>query len=264
MLQQKVPIVDNRPVGPDCFRMTLASPEMAATAEPGQFVMLRLVDEPALLLPRPFSIFSVSKDRAGLELLYKMVGAGTRKMTGLKAGDTVSLVGPLGRGFTCNPTHHRVFLVAGGLGIAPLGFLARHLTDAASPHKPDCTLFFGGACQRDLICRDIFTDLNIPVRVTTEDGSEGTAGLVTDLLIPALEQAPPQAIFACGPPAMTKAVISLAQTHRIPCQVSIETMMSCGIGACLGCAVRSASLPGTYLHACKDGPVFSAETIDLP
>lgn len=272
MIQQQVTILENQPAPPAhasakqavYYQMVLDCPEMCAKAEPGQFVMLRLTDTPSLLLPRPFSICGLSGGTpggtTGVTLLYKVVGAGTKKMAALSPGDTVSLVGPLGQGFSADLASGRIFLVAGGIGVAPMVFLAQKIAG----QKCDCTVFLGGAGSADLLCRDFFAELDIPVQVATEDGSAGTKGLVTDILAAAIATKKPDAIFTCGPNGMTKAVMALAEKYQIPCQVSIETMMSCGIGACLGCAVPSNEAAGTYLHACKDGPVFDAKKIRLP
>ncbi len=262
MIQLHATIRENRNVTPDCRCLILVAPDIAGPAVPGQFVMIRLAGDRPPFLPRPFSIHRVSPDRSELEILYKVVGPGTRQMAGLQAGDSLNLVGPLGRGFVVPASARQITLAAGGMGVAPLVFLAETL---AGPGRnlTGCQVFIGGCGQNDILCRDHFTKLSLPLEITTEDGSCGQAGRVTAPLENHLAEQPPDLVCACGPVPMLAAVADLAARRNIPCQVSIETMMACGFGACLGCAVRPAGRSDRYFHACQDGPVFAADQIDL-
>jgi len=262
MIQTNAPIINHQAVGPDCARMTLAAPAIAGPAVPGQFVMVRLTNGRSPFLPRPFSIHRVSPDRAELAILYKVVGPGTRQMAALTGGDSLNLVGPLGRGFDIPGQARQITLAAGGMGVAPLVFLAETLAGDGRDLSA-CRIFIGGCAENDILCRDHFTDLALPLAIATEDGSCGQAGLVTAPLETHLAEQTPDLVCACGPVPMLAAVAGLAARHHIPCQVSIETMMACGIGACLGCAVRPAGDSARYFHACQDGPVFAADQIDL-
>jgi dihydroorotate dehydrogenase electron transfer subunit len=142
-------------------------------------------------------------------------------------------------------------------------FLAQHLV--ASGLKPfDCEVFLGGRTCEDLLCMDEFAALDLPVHTTTDDGSAGDQCLVTHPVDIALADRRPDVVFACGPLQMLECVIGIAAAHGVICQVSIETAMACGMGACLGCAVPSRDAPGRYYHACLDGPVFDADSIRLP
>ncbi|MFO8047690.1 MAG: dihydroorotate dehydrogenase electron transfer subunit [Desulfosudaceae bacterium] len=262
MIQQNATILDNLAVAPDCRQLILDSPGLAGPAAPGQFVMVRLSGGEAPFLPRPFSIHRVSPDRSSLEILYKVVGPGTRAMATLAAGDTLNLVGPLGRGFVIPDEVGQVTLAAGGMGVAPLVFLAETLANSGRD-LAGCRIFMGGCGDGDILCRDRLAALDLSPEITTEDGSCGRAGLVTAPLEEHLIKTPPDLVCACGPLPMLAAVADLTSRLGIECQVSVETMMACGIGACLGCAVRPSGDKDHYLHACRDGPVFDTREIDL-
>jgi len=265
MYQEKVQVLWNHEIGPGYFRMGLTCHKGYAASMPGQFVMVRLPDRLTPLLRRPFSIHRLVRQGdtvCGLELLYKVVGEGTRHFSHCSTGDYLDLIGPLGTGFTISDKYHRVFVAAGGIGVAPMRFLIEFLLEK-NFDPGEVTLFLGGRSSADLLCKEIFTDLGIAVLTTTDDGSEGDQCLVTQPLERAVAGMPPDIVYACGPLAMLKCVIDLAEGHRVRCQVSIETAMACGIGACLGCAVEQRENSGQYLHACLDGPVFDTDKIRL-
>ncbi len=257
-------ILWNRSLGEAYRCMGMTTGDAYRTAQPGQFVMVKLDSGFAPLLRRPFSIHRLidpGDGGAGIELLYKMVGPTTDQMGGLRPGDTLSLLGPLGRGFTVPPEPSCAALVGGGIGIAPLVFLASGLI--AGGHGPDSIrVFLGGRSVADLLCVDDFTGMGLRVSTTTDDGSAGEKGLVTGPLERALAADEIQTVYACGPVGMLKGVAALAEKYQVACQVSIETIMACGMGACMGCAVRSQdSREDKCRHACLDGPVFEAGQI---
>ena len=263
--QLQVPVGWNREIAPGVYHMGLTCPEGFERARPGQFVMVRLTRGLAPLLRRPFSIHRKTEKGgriAGIELLYKVVGEGTRMMADICAGDRVDVVGPLGSGFQVGPEVKRVALAAGGMGVAPLVFLAETL--AAQGLAPEnVSVFLGAGSQDDLLCTDRFRALGMGVHLTTDDGSAGQQCLVTQPLERAIQSLPPDLVCACGPMAMLACVAGLAQRFAVPAQVSIEALMACGLGACLGCAVPRPSSGAGFLHACLDGPVFDAQQLDL-
>jgi dihydroorotate dehydrogenase electron transfer subunit len=197
----------------------------------------------------------------GIEILYRVVGQGTRLLSALKAGDAVDLLGPLGRGFRIPKTIRRIYVAAGGIGVAPLVFLMDRLKEVID--LADSRVFLGGRSRSDLLCRNAFESTGVRVVPTTDDGSEGDQCLLTHPLEEAVRQRPPDLIAACGPPGMIACVGGIASRFGIPCQVSLEATMACGLGACLGCAVKPAGNEESYLHVCKDGPVFDIDAIDL-
>jgi len=265
MEQQHAEVLWNRRLTPPYYKIGLRAPDSFATAIPGQFITLRLGDQMDPLLRRPFSIHQlIIRDDVftGIELLYKVVGAGTQKLTRLRSGDRVDLLGPLGNGFYIAEHFQRVFIVAGGIGIAPMPFLISRLLDK-SLDRSRCKVFIGGKSKSDLLCSDDLSDLGISVHTTTDDGSCGDQCLVTDPVEIEISDSKPDVIYACGPMQMLSCVAGIAEKYGIECQVSIETMMACGMGACLGCAVESRKEPDRYLHACSDGPVFDANLLNI-
>ena len=265
MIQQQATVLWNQQVASNCFRLGLGCSGGYEDALPGQFVMLQAETGQQSLLRRPFSISGLigGADRPeGIELLYKIVGGGTQQMARFVPGKMIDLLGPLGKGFRIDAgTGQRFYLAAGGIGVAPIRFLAARL-QAMGIDLPGCRLFLGGRSSEELLCREEFISMGIPVTITTDDGSSGEQCLITDPLEAAIATEPPDMVFACGPHAMLQCVAGMALRHQAACQISMETMMACGMGACLGCAVPAADQEAGYRHACIDGPVFEAGEID--
>jgi dihydroorotate dehydrogenase electron transfer subunit len=228
-------------------------------ADAGQFTMVRSSSwGQAPLLGRPMSLLSAGAEPS---ILIKVVGEGTRRMAGAPIGETFHLLAPLGHAWPNPPDGARPLLVAGGVGVAPLIYLAERL--AADPGRAPLLSLYGGRSARDLPLSERLEALG-ELGVTTEDGSRGRRGRVTLLLTEALEQAKRDGvtpfIYTCGPHAMMAAVAKLAADHRVACQASLEAPMGCGYGVCLGCPV--ARREGGYLYTCVDGPCVDAATID--
>ncbi|MBF0498238.1 MAG: dihydroorotate dehydrogenase electron transfer subunit [Deltaproteobacteria bacterium] len=248
-----------RRVTNDVYHLSLMGEEIAMAARPGQFVMVKVSQAVDPLLPRPFSIHRVTGGR--FDILFRVVGQGTRILAKTAVGETLAVTGPLGRGFLLAPG--RALLVAGGLGLAPLFFLAQDLISRGFCRPDEVTVLVGGRGRADILCREELAELGVRVQFTTEDGSLGRPGLVTSLVQEQLEAAyEPIRVFSCGPGAMLQAVAGLAAVAGRPCQVSLETGMACGLGVCLGCVVRKADTPGpAYLRVCREGPVFDAAEV---
>ena len=265
MYQEKVKVLWNNRVGPEYYRIGLKSLGGYTSAKPGQFIMLRFPGQIAPFLRRPFSIHRIiasDKHTTGIELLYKVVGEGTKKLSECKKGDFVDILGPLGNGFSFSDHYKRIFIVAGGIGVAPMIFLASTL-QINGVDLTECHVFLGGRSRDDLLCQDEFIGMGITVCVTTDDGSVGDKCLVTHPLETASKMRRPDIIYACGPLEMLKCVVGIAEKHTVPCQISIETTMACGMGACLGCAVERKDSSGNYMHACLDGPVFDSKLLNM-
>jgi len=254
--QQKAEVVCTEKVTGDIYRFTVKAPDIAADARPAQFVMVRAGDGLDPLLRRPFSVHQV--DEGGkLQILFKVIGKGTQALADMKMGRKVDILGPAGRGFTiAEESQH--FLVGGGIGIAPLLFLARRILIKNEPFSVRVLL---GARTKEEIAflAGEFESMGLSVETITEDGSLGRQGLVTELMTD-LQHEKPVMIYGCGPYPMLKAVANVCRGHNWACQVSLETMMACGLAACLGCAVQRADMKG-YVHVCKDGPVFDMEEV---
>jgi dihydroorotate dehydrogenase electron transfer subunit len=245
--------------------MGLACQNHYQTSRPGQFVTLRLPHETAPLLRRPFSIHRlIQKEKAvsGIEILYKIVGTFTEKLSRVPVDAAVDLLGPLGRGFTIDPAFEKILFIAGGIGVAPLVFLADRLADSGIA-MDKTAVCIGGRTADDILCKTDFVSHGMKAHITTEDGGAGEKGLVLQPAARIIKTSLPEIIYTCGPMPLLKAVIALARLHQIPCEVSIETMMACGMSACLGCAVKTADSGDGYRHACKDGPVFNARNLTV-
>ncbi len=264
MIVQEAMVLWNTKVAPGYFRMGLACGDGFDLAKPGQFVMVRIGSEAAPLLRRPFSLLGLIREAdrvTGIEILFKVVGRGTERLSRCGADDRLSVIGPLGNAFRIPDTCRQLVLVAGGIGVPPIRFLAQTLLDQ-SDGLSRCMVFIGGRTKDDLVC---LTEFDLPgflLDVSTDDGSQGTPGMVTRGLEKALDAGPADLICACGPQGMLKAVAAIAASREIPCQVSIEAMMACGMGACLGCAVPVRDDATRYRHVCMDGPVFDARRLD--
>jgi dihydroorotate dehydrogenase electron transfer subunit len=265
MIQQTVKVLCNQELRKGYFKIGLTCSEHYSLVKPGQFVMLGSTGQKDPLLRRPFSIHNllVSDDGVhGFELLYKVVGKATASLAQRKPEETLNVLGPLGSGFLIPSGARHVYVVAGGIGVAPLVFLVSDL-GRKNADLSNYQVFIGGRTEADLLCCREFSDLGVSVVTTTDDGSAGDQCLVTHPLEIALEHTIADVIVACGPMEMLSCVVGIAEKHKVPCQVSIETMMACGMGACLGCAVTSRTEPEHYLHACLDGPVFPAEQLEF-
>lgn len=218
---------------------------------PGQFVEVRVDGAATVFLRRPISINLVDRTANELWLLVHAVGDGTRAMAALAEGSTVNVVAPLGRGFTMPANSGRYLLVGGGVGVAPLLFMGHEL--AARGLRP--TFLLGGRSEADLLQVDMFRQLG-DVCITTDDGSAGEHGLVTQHSLWA--NAAFDRICTCGPKPMMKAVAALAREKGIDCEVSLENMMACGLGACLCCVEDTVD---GNVCVCKEGPVFNIDKL---
>ncbi len=258
MIETSIKIISNSSVNSDTFLLRLQSPEQAPIAAPGQFLMVRVSDSIDPALRRPFSICGV-EDNSIIKMLYKVVGKGTEILSNKKAGEYISILGPLGKGFNIPGQSKKIYYVAGGIGIAPLLFLYQ------KTESSDITFLTGFRTSKEII-DPALTGNKTDNLIATDDGSMGYNGRVTDLLVKHLEQNGQDgiSIYACGPLPMLKAVRDISLKYKISCQVSMETVMACGLGACQGCVVKSdtARTNTSYLHVCKEGPVFNINEID--
>ena len=255
MVEQTVQIIANARDTDLYFRLVVRAAQIAPLVQPGQFFHVRILPLRDALLRRPFSIFQTSGDT--LSILYKTIGQGTEVLSHTRPGEDLSMIGPLGHGFTVPPPGGETpLLVAGGYGMAALYLLAQR-----SPQKG--IVFVGGRRRVDILCEAEFRALGWEVRVTTEDGSYGDKGLVTQLLQAELDRrAPGRKLFACGPTPMLKAVGRLGAEYNLPAELSLDEHMGCGIGVCLACVVPIKAGEGwEYQRTCTEGPVFDARQI---
>ncbi len=255
MFQIKAKLLYNQRIAANYLHCAFYAPLIAKMAQPGQFIDIKVAQAAGPLLRRPFSIHRINGPK--IEVIYEVLGNGTQILSQKTAGEYLDIIGPLGNGFGLLEATRHPLLVAGGMGVAPLLFLAGRL--ATHKLKP-ITVLLGAKTKSLLLCEKQFRQLGCKVKVSTDDGSKGFKGKVTGLLkhlLPAAEYRL-SIIYACGPKPMLRAVSELAATRNIPAQVSLEAHMACGFGACLGCTVNTRE---GYKRVCKEGPVFRAEEI---
>ena len=220
-------------------------------AIPGEFVMVRGDWGVHPVLPRAFSLVESGERGA---ILVKAIGEGTERLAAMAVGDDLMVFGPLGQAYKPDTTGRKHVLVAGGVGVAPLLFLARELAAAGG----SSTFLYGARTEHDLPLAAEIAEVSELV-ITTEDGSRGEQGLITAPLERLLDDDPNAIVYTCGPEGMLHAVANVAQARGVPCQVALEAPMACGMGTCKGCAVMGTD--GKYHYVCHDGPVFDASLI---
>lgn len=259
-------VLGNRAVSKYVRKMTIVAPEFAERVKPGQFVMLRLTEGSDPVLGRPFAVFDADPLSGNVDVVYAVVGKGTRRLAHLRVGDSLSLWGPLGNGWSVarrEKLPKRLALVAGGVGHAPFYLLLKEILALPADQRPETTLLYGARTMARFSCITDFHTLGANVRLATEDGTFGTKGFVTDLLPEFFpEDAPSEEsqILACGPQPMLRAVAKWSAQRNIECWTSLESPMACGMGICFSCVVDWKKDDGTwdYKRTCIDGPVFDA------
>jgi len=250
---QTVRIEENRAINPGVFQLILHSPEIAASAAPGQFVMLEVTPFRDPLLKRPYSIAGTDKMTGRVMIIYRVVGRGTEYLSLKQPDETLEIIGPLGHGFEL--TGQKPLLVGGGIGLAPLLFTAQTIFPAP------VTLVAGGRTKTEMFWQDLFQPFCSNVHIATDDGTLGTCGTCVDILPQIVKTGQFDSILTCGPMPMLRSVAACAAEFQIPCQVSLEQHMACGFGACLTCTCATKN--GGNAQVCKHGPVFNAEEVDL-
>ena len=253
--KQNAKVLSQREIAPMIYDMWIET-DLAAQAKPGQFICIYTKDKSALL-PRPISICEIREDKAALRVVYRIAGAGTAEFSGYQAGDSIAILGTLGNGFPLEKAEGRkVFLMGGGIGIPPILQLAKEM-------QADKQIVVGYRDDRLFLSEDLETYGK--VYVACEDGSAGTKGNVMDAIAENGLEA--DMIFACGPMPMLRAIKKYAADHRIPAYISLEEHMACGVGACLGCVVKTKEIDHhSHVHnarICTDGPVFEAEEVEI-
>jgi dihydroorotate dehydrogenase electron transfer subunit len=267
-IQEKCRVLDHQQTGSRFYKLTLLSKYISAHAEPGQFVEVKCTDGYDPLLRRPISLHRINPEHETFELFYEVVGKGTELLTKFTVGAELDVLGPLGSGFKIDPAKKIHLLVGGGMGVAPLRALAEAIkgpgTRVQGPGGKAIYSLIGAKTKEGILCEADLKTVSDQVVISTDNGSYGKKGFISDLLIGLLDNTLATGswtlatIYACGPKPMLKAVAEISWQKKIDCQLSMEERMACGIGACKGCAVKTVS---GYKMACKDGPVFDAREI---
>lgn len=273
----RVLIEENEQVARDTLRLRFPCPEIAAAILPGQFIMVKLAGTDDPLLGRPLAVYDVVRGPGetpwGLDIVYLAVGKMTKRLALMAHGEPLEIWGPLGNGFPPSPAGHLV-MVAGGIGQTPFLAVAQEALGLRSygspahevPRVSRATLCYGARTSDYLAGIEDFRRVGVEVRVSTDDGSAGYHGLVTDLLRPTVQGSDMACrIVCCGPEPMMAGTARIARELGVPCQVSLESPMACGIGVCFSCVakVRDAVGGWDYRRTCVEGPVFLAEDIEF-
>ncbi|MDQ2085243.1 dihydroorotate dehydrogenase electron transfer subunit [Herbivorax sp. ANBcel31] len=249
ILSEKVESVEK--LSRSIYKMTINSEYIVERAYPGQFVNIKCCDGINALLRRPISICNVDKEKKCIDIVFQVKGIGTEYLSKKTLGDKVDLIGPLGNPFTILKEVKNVAVVGGGIGVFPLLYLLSEIKAAKK------SAFLGFRNKDFVVLKDEFEKNSDKLFISTDDGSEGSKGLITVPLEEQLKSSKFDIIYTCGPTPMIKKVVDIAKENEIKCQVSLEQRMGCGIGACLVCACKTKSDDGwKYSHVCKDGPVF--------
>jgi len=241
-------VAANELIAAGVYRLVIHAPRMAAAAQPGQFVHLKVNNLTAPLLRRPISIADTDQSAGTLDLIYRIVGGGTAFLSGVPVGEHLDCLGPLGKGFALEC--ERPLLVGGGMGLAPLVYLAKALCP-----RP-ITVLMGGRTKDELFWEDVFAPVCDQLRLTTDDGTAGTRGYTVDVLPELIKTGNFDQIYTCGPRPMMEQAARIAKQYNIACQVSLEEYMACGLGGCLACSC--AGTDGKRRKVCTEGPVFKA------
>jgi len=254
---KKVEIVEIKQLKNDIFKFAVKSKEMAEVALPGQFLEIRVNDDIEPFLRRPISIYKIDKENNILEFIFQVKGKGTKILSNKKIGDKISILGPLGNGNFKLENYKNIAIIGGGIGVFPLYELARQAKKNAN-----VTTYLGFRSKEFVLLEDEFSNVSDKLVITTDDGSYKENGFAINYLKSDCKIQKPDCIYACGPLPMLKAVRDFAIENNIHAQISLEERMGCGIGICLGCAVKDKNSAG-YKHVCKDGPVFDINDVEF-
>lgn len=259
----KAKLIKKEQLKNDIYKFSLQAKEITDTAKPGNFVEIRVTDNVEPLLRRPISIYNMEKETGILEIIFQIKGKGTTILANRKEGEEIDIIGPLGFGTFNTKQTGEVAIIGGGIGIFPLYELAKQIKQQ---NNATVNTYLGFRNKEFVVLEQEFKQVSDKLVITTDDGSYAESGFAINKLKEDIEKNKPSMIYACGPLPMLKAIQALSIEQNIPCQISLEEKMGCGIGACLGCAVKTAkSLENApeYWHVCKAGPVFNAYDVTI-
>jgi len=262
-IHKMVKLIKKEKLKEDIYKFSVYSEEMCNLAKPGHFLEIKVIKGIEPLLRRPISIYNVNKEENLIEFIFQVKGKGTLILSEVEIGSEIDIIGPIGNGVFDIKNYKNVSIIGGGIGTFPLYELAKNLKDNANVN-----IYIGFRNKDLVVLENEFEQVSNKLVITTDDGSYKEKGFAINKLKEDIITAKeiPEIIYACGPLPMLKAVKQLAQEQNIPCQLSLEEKMACGLGVCLGCAVKmvsdNAEIP-TYKHVCKDGPVFWANEVEI-
>lgn len=259
----KAKIIEKVELIPGIFKMSVVNAhKLVERSKPGHFVEIRVNDDIEPFLRRPISIHNLERNSGKLEFIFQVKGKGTQILSKKNIGDVIDIIGPLGYGTFDYSKYQNLGIIGGGIGVFPLYELAKE----AKNEERNVNTYLGFRNKDFVVLEEEFKNVSDKMEITTDDGSYSQKGFAIDLLKKDIEENKIDCIYACGPLPMLKAVKQLAEEKNIPCQISLEERMGCGLGVCLGCAVKTAKSPKDapeYVHVCKAGPVFDATYVEI-
>lgn len=258
-MQLMAELVKKENLKPDIYKFSVKAEEIVKIAKPGQFLNIRVNNEVEPLLRRPISIYNLDKENGILEFIFQVKGRGTKILAQRTIGEKIDILGPLGYGSFKFNEYKNVAIIGGGIGVFPLYELAKQ----AKENGKNVNTYLGFRNKDLVTLEDKFEEVSDNLIITTDDGSYKEKGFAIDWL---KKDKNIDCIFACGPLPMLRAVREYAIENDIPCQISLEERMACGLGVCLGCAIKTAKSPKEapeYWHVCKAGPVFEAKDVEI-
>lgn len=258
----KAKLLKKEELKPGIFKFSVQADEIVNTAKPGNFIEIRVNDDIEPFLRRPISIYNMDKEKGILEFIFQVKGKGTTILAKRNEGECIDIVGPLGFGTFKYSSYENLAIIGGGIGVFPLYELAKN----AKNENKNVNTYLGFRNKDLVVLENEFTQVSSQLTITTDDGSYSQKGFAIDFLKKDIEAGKIDSIYACGPLPMLRAVRELALEKNIPCQISLEERMACGLGVCLGCAVKTAKSPKEapeYWHVCKAGPVFQAKDVEI-
>ena len=255
-LVQKEEIIKN------VYKFSIKADEIVGISKPGNFIEIRVTDQAEPFLRRPISIYNLDKQNGILEFIFQVKGKGTSLLSRKQIGDKIDIVGPLGFGTFKTDKYKKLAIIGGGIGIFPLYQLAKE----AKNEEKQVNGYLGFRNKDFVMLEKEFKNVTNNLTITTDDGSYKNKGFAIDYLIKDMEKEKYDCIYACGPIPMLKSIQKYANENNIECQISLEEKMACGLGVCLGCAVKTAKSPKEkpeYFHVCKGGPVFNSKDVEI-
>ena len=258
----KAKLISKEQLKPDIFKYSVKADEITSVAKPGQFIEIRVNNDIEPFLRRPISIYNMKKEEGILEFIFQVKGKGTKILSERREGEEIDIVGPLGYGPFKYSNYENIAVIGGGIGVFPLYELSKN----AKKENKNVNIYLGFRNKDLVVLEKEFKEVSDKLVITTDDGSYAEKGFAIDFMKKDIEEKKVDCIFACGPLPMLKAVREYAIENNIPCQISLEEKMACGLGVCLGCAVKttkSSKENPEYWHVCKAGPVFQAKDVEI-
>lgn len=258
----KAKLISKEELKPEIFKFSVQANEIVSTAKPGNFIEIRVNNDIEPFLRRPISIYNIDKEKGILEFIFQVKGKGTKILSERNEGELIDIVGPLGFGTFKYSNYEKLAIIGGGIGVFPLYELAKN----AKNDGKIINTYLGFRNKDLVVLENEFDKISNNLVITTDDGSYAQKGFAIDFLKKDIESGKIDSIYACGPLPMLRAVRNLAIEKNIPCQISLEERMACGLGVCLGCAVKTAKSTKEapeYWHVCKAGPVFQAKDVEI-